>query len=112
MVLEATQLIQPTQNQIQRMSSQYMIFFGVRQESNDNIRVNRYQHTIATTTATDTNNVPGYNQSRTASNISNSTSTTTTDADPAPKLENSNAILLYYPPEADPSCKHLFGPSF
>ena len=68
------------------MSSQYMIFFGVRQESNDNIRVNRYQHTIATTTATGTNDVPGYDQLHTSTNLSNAVSNTTIDAEPAPKL--------------------------
>ena len=62
-------------------------FFCVWQESNDNIRVNRYQHTIATTATTGTNDVPGYDQSHTSTNISNSVSNTTTDAEPAPKLE-------------------------
>ena len=36
--------------------------------------------------------MPGHDQSRTASNISNAVSTTTTDAEPAPKLENSNGV--------------------
>ena len=87
MVLEAMQQIQPPYKHMQRMSSRYMILFGVRQESNNDIRVNRYQHKIATTTATGTNDVPGYDQSCTASNISNAVSNTTTDAEPAPKLE-------------------------
>ena len=64
-----------------------MIFFGVRQESNDNIRINRNQHTIATTATTGTNDVPGYDKSRTSTNISNAVSNTTADAEPAPKLE-------------------------
>ena len=64
-----------------------IFFFGVRQESNDNIRVNRYQHTIVTTTVTGTQDVPGYDQSHTSTNIPNAVSNTTTYAYPAPKLE-------------------------
>ena len=67
--------------------SVHEFFFGVRQESNDNIRVKRHQNTIATTTATGTNDVPGYDQLHTSTNISNAVSNTTTDAKPAPKLE-------------------------
>ena len=64
-----------------------MIFFSVRQDSNDNIKINCNQRAIATTSATGTNDVPGYDKSRTATNTSKAVSDTTTDAEPASKLE-------------------------
>ena len=62
-------------------------FFGVRQDSNASIRINRNQHTIETSTVTGTHDVPGYDKSRTANIISNAVSNKTIDAEPAPKLE-------------------------
>ena len=42
---------------------------------------------VATTTATGTNDVLGYDQSHGSTNISNDISNTTTDAEPVKKLE-------------------------